>query len=135
MRNLSLVIFFIGAMLSACATGPADIPGDISPEELIQRAQEASDRNRYKLSLQYYEVIPERFPSNIDFICAAEYEIAFIHYKQKKYAQAREELQALLRRYEGPDAELLPGQFRVLAEIVLKRIGEKQKPKEPAEGS
>jgi TolA-binding protein len=122
-------------MLSACATGPADIPGDISPEELIQRAQEASDRNRFNLSLRYYQVIPERFPSNIDFICAAEYEIAFIHYKQKKYAQAREELQALLRRYEGPDGVLLPGQFRVLAEIVLKRIGEKQKPKEPAEGS
>ncbi|MDR2403326.1 MAG: hypothetical protein LBD78_04790 [Spirochaetaceae bacterium] len=123
-------LFLMGAILSACVTGPVDIPNDASPEELIQRAQEASDRNRFNLALRYYEAIQERFPSNIDFICAAEYEIAFIHYKQKKYAQARDELNALLHRYEGPDAVLLPGQFRVLAEIVLKRIGEKHK--EPA---
>jgi outer membrane protein assembly factor BamD (BamD/ComL family) len=119
--------------LQACVTGPVNVPDDVSPEELIQRGQEASDRNRYNLALQYYEMIQERFPANTDFICAAEYEIAFIHYKQKKYAQAREELQALLGRYEGPDAVLLPGQFRILADIVLKRIGEKQKRKEPEE--
>ncbi|MDR3146369.1 MAG: hypothetical protein LBU21_08830, partial [Treponema sp.] len=92
----------LGVLLSACATGPAEIPDDAGPEELVQRAQEASDRNRFKLSLQYYQEILERFPSNIDFICAAEYEIAFIHYKQRKYNQARDELKALLGRYEGP---------------------------------
>jgi outer membrane protein assembly factor BamD (BamD/ComL family) len=126
-------LFCLGAMLSACVSGPLNISDDIKAEELIQRAQEASDRNRFNLALQYYEIIPERFPTYIDFICAAEYEIAFIHYKQKKYAQARDELQNLLFRYEGPDAELLPSQFRVLAEIVLDQITERQRRKEPAQ--
>ncbi|MDR1948742.1 MAG: hypothetical protein LBQ38_05065 [Spirochaetaceae bacterium] len=125
MRCVIAAVLF-AALLAACASGPAEIPDDIGPAELIQRAQEASDRNRFALALGYYVLIPERFPSNIDMICAAEYEIAFIHYKQKKYVQAREELEALLSRYAGPDAELLPPQFKRLADIVLERITEKQ---------
>jgi hypothetical protein len=58
-------------------------------------------------------------------ICQAEYEIAFIHYKQKKYDAARGEFEALLVRYNTPDEELLPAQFKKLATIVLARIDEK----------
>jgi outer membrane protein assembly factor BamD (BamD/ComL family) len=121
--SLGLLLFLI----FSCASGPVDIPDTLTPEELIQRGQEASDRNRYKQSLQYYEAILERFPSNIDMICAAEYEISFIHYKQKKYDQSKAEFRALLDRYETLDAELLPQQFRILAEIVLTRMEEQGK--------
>jgi outer membrane protein assembly factor BamD (BamD/ComL family) len=114
-------------LIFSCASGPVDIPETLSPEELIQRGQEASDRNRYKQALQYYEVIPERFPSHTDMLCAAEYEIAFIHYKQKKYDQSKAEFLALLDRYDTLDAELLPQQFRILAEIVLARMEEQGK--------
>jgi outer membrane protein assembly factor BamD (BamD/ComL family) len=94
---------------------------------LIQRAQEASDRNRYKQALQYYEVILERFPTNADLVCNAEYEIAFIHYKQNKYETAENEFNTLLSRYDTPDEELLPPQYKRLALIVLERMktGEK----------
>jgi outer membrane protein assembly factor BamD (BamD/ComL family) len=122
-----IITLFFAVMLAACASGPVNIPDDISPEELIQRGQEASDRNRFKTALEYYSIVLERFPSNIDVICAAEYEIAFIHYKQKKYPQAKEEFTALLARYDTPDGELLPPQFKRLAEIVLERIAEREK--------
>ena len=87
-------------------------------------AQEASDRNRYKVSLQYYEAIFERFPHDIDSIIAAEYEIAFIHHKQGKNDLAREGFNKLLERYEVQDSALLPQQFRILSNIVLERIDE-----------
>jgi hypothetical protein len=67
-------------------------------------------------------------------VCTAEYEIAFIHYKQKKYADARTEFNALLERYRSPGAELLPPQFRRLSTIVLERITEKEKTKAPFSG-
>ncbi|MDR2185981.1 MAG: hypothetical protein LBO80_10030 [Treponema sp.] len=122
---------FAGAVLGAallitCVSRPVSIPDDITAEELIQRGQEASDRNRYKQALQYYEAILDRFRTNTDLICAAEYEIAFIHYKQKLYPQSRSELEGLLTRYDDSDAELLPPQFKILAEIVLKQITEKE---------
>jgi outer membrane protein assembly factor BamD (BamD/ComL family) len=112
--------------LAGCVSRPLSISEDLTPEEMVQRAQEASDRNRYKVALQYYQVILDRFPSDIDWIIAAEYEIAFIHYKQKKYELSREEFNSLLRYYDTPDAELLPPQFKILTEIVLERITEKE---------
>ncbi|MDR0495096.1 MAG: hypothetical protein LBG95_05660 [Treponema sp.] len=113
----------------SCASGGAAIPDDLTPAELIQRAQEASDKNRYNAALQYYQALYERNATNIDLICAAEYEIAFIHYKQKKYAQARTEFNGLLERYKAPNEENLPQQFKLLANKVLERIDEKEKPR------
>jgi outer membrane protein assembly factor BamD (BamD/ComL family) len=121
-RRIFSVLVFFPLFLVSCSSGPVVIPGDITAEELIQRAQEASDRNRYAVSLQYYEAILERFPSDLPNVCAAEYEIAFIHYKQKKYAEAKDEFMDLLARYENPDEELLPGQFKILATKILAKI-------------
>jgi outer membrane protein assembly factor BamD (BamD/ComL family) len=112
-------------LLGSCSSNP-DVGPELSPEELIQRGQEATDRNRYNRALVFYEAILERFPANIDALCAAEYEIAFIHYKQKKYDLAKTEFNALLARYNTPDEELLPPQFKRLAHIVLERIAERE---------
>ena len=124
--TLVMVFFFL-----ACASNIANTSQELSPAELIQRAQEASDHNRYRTALQYYQVLLDRYYYNIELVCTAEYEIAFIHYKQKKYHDAREGLNSLLERYDSPDQELLPQQFKRLAQIVLERISEKEKPKFP----
>jgi tetratricopeptide (TPR) repeat protein len=118
-------------IISACAYGPAVITDETTPAEMIQRAQEAYDKNRYDLALEYYEALLMRHSDNIELVCTAEYEIAFIHYKQKKYPQAREELNALLERYNTPDETLMPRQFKRLAVIVLERRGEKEKTADP----
>jgi outer membrane protein assembly factor BamD (BamD/ComL family) len=122
--------------MMACASGPINIPEDLRPEDLVQRGQEAADRNRYNHALQYYKAIIDRFASNQEMLCTAEYEIAFIHYKQKKYDTAQTEFNALLGWYDSPDAELLPQQFKKLAGIVLEQIEEKQrKKKDPRSAS
>jgi len=130
MKLKTFTCFLLTAILAAsCATGPLTIPDGLTQAELIQRAQEASDRNKYPVSLQYYETLIQRFPYDIDSICAAEYEIAFIHYKQKKYDTARTEFNKLLERYNVPDEELLPPQYKILSLIVLKKMDEKEKQK------
>ena len=111
-------------MVSCITSGPVEIPDDLTAAELIQRGQEASDRNRYSVSIQYYEAILERFPYDIDSVIAAEYEIAFIHYKQKEYTQAKTGFNQLLARYNVTDQELLPPQFKILSNIVLGKIAE-----------
>ncbi|AEF86104.1 putative lipoprotein [Treponema primitia ZAS-2] len=126
MTKLFAIILLLSPVLS-CGSRPIAISETATPAEMTQRAQEASDRNRYGLSLQYYQAILERFPRDINNVCAAEYEIAFIHYKQKKYDQARSEFESLLDRYNTPDAELLPSQFRTLANIVLAKMNERRK--------
>jgi len=127
--KFSIVLGFLFAAFLAvsCVTGPVEIPPDLTPMEYIQRAQEASDRNKYSISLQYYEALIEHFPYDIDLIITAEYEIAFIRYKQRKYDQAKAELNNLLERYNTPDEALLPPQYKVLAVKVLSSIAEKEK--------
>jgi outer membrane protein assembly factor BamD (BamD/ComL family) len=123
LKNIALAAL-ITLAVSCASSGPVEIPGGLTTAELIQRGQEASDRNRYNVSLQYYEAVLDRFPNDIDSVIAAEYEIAFIHYKQKNYAQSKNEFILILDRYNTPDEELLPAQFKILSNIVLKKIAE-----------
>jgi outer membrane protein assembly factor BamD (BamD/ComL family) len=126
-KFLSVVIVTITSISAvSCLSGPVDIPEELTAPEIIQHAQEASDRNRYTVSLQYYAAILERFPQDLENVCAAEYEIAFIHYKQKKYEESKAEFAGLLSRYEGMDGELLPPQFKILAEKIMENIAEKE---------
>jgi outer membrane protein assembly factor BamD (BamD/ComL family) len=122
--KVSIIILLAGCILASCATGPAEIPEDMTPAKIIQRAQEASDVNKYKIALHYYETLKERYGDSGEYLCTAEYEIAFIHYKQKKYPEARREFESLLERYEDVDAALLPPHFQILAEKVLARLTE-----------
>ena len=125
MKIKNIAGFLFAAVLAlSCASRPVVIPDDLTAAELIQRGQEASDRNRYNISLQYYAAIIERYPMDIDSVCAAEYEIAFIHYKQKKYDMAKIEFTDLLERYNIPDEALLPPQFKILSQKILDKITE-----------
>jgi outer membrane protein assembly factor BamD (BamD/ComL family) len=119
--------------MAGCASSPAAVPGDITAEELVQRAQEASDRYHYRQALQYYELVMSRYSYNIEMVCTAEYETALIYYKQKKYGLAREQFDALLLRYAGADAELLPPKFKRLSGIMLENINKKAGPPAPGE--
>jgi outer membrane protein assembly factor BamD (BamD/ComL family) len=107
----------LGAL--ACASAPVPAPEGLSPSELIQRAQDASEKNNKEQAIVLYEAILERFPNDMSSVCAAEYEIAFIRYKQKRNDEAQTRFKALLARYEGPDAALLPAHYRILSEKIL----------------
>jgi outer membrane protein assembly factor BamD (BamD/ComL family) len=126
MRFIRLPVLLLCVFFAlSCSAVPTNISDTVTPAELVQRAQEASDRTRYTLSLGYYEEILKRFPGNNDYVCAAEYEIGFIHYKQKKYDIAESELRELLGKYDQSDAELLPPQYKILANIVITKIEER----------
>jgi len=120
-----LWVFILFLLFAGCASN-INIAEDLSPAEIIQRAQEALDRNRFNVAVQYYEALYTRNPHNIDLIITAEYHIALINYKQKRYELARTEFNSLLEYYKTPDAELLPQHFKRLSEIVLERIDEKE---------
>jgi len=125
---MNRVILALGAflLLSSCAS-TINISEDLTPAELMQRAQEAMDRNNYKVAIQYYQALNDRNRTNIDLVITSEYHIAFIYYKQGKYEQAREGLTALLEYYNSPDQELLPQHFKRLAQIVIERIDERER--------
>ncbi len=121
-RLLCATLFVTASLLVSCSSTPVTVPEGLTPMELVQRAQDATDKNQYHAAIQYYQAILDRYPDDEEMVCAAEYEIAFIKYKQHRYAEARAGFTALLERYTQVDAEFLPAQYKILAEKVLAKI-------------
>lgn len=119
----SILLLSIGLALSACQSTPEEIPEDLQPREFFQKAQEAVvEWNDYDTALFYYQAFLERYPNDIQKSVEAEYEIAFIHYKQDDFATATTLFENLLAKYEGEGAEVLPQWPRVLSQKVLDKI-------------
>jgi outer membrane protein assembly factor BamD (BamD/ComL family) len=120
-RRCLLIAFF--PLLFSCASGPVNVPPDMPPAKIVQKAQEAADVNKYNTALEYYEVLLERYGDEDEYFAVAEYEIAFIHYKQKNYTAARKGFETLLVRYRQ-ERNTLPPQFKTLSEKMLNRLKE-----------
>ncbi len=119
------VIAVIVLIANSCQSAPEEIPPDLSRMEMFQRAQEASDQGRYEQALAYYEEFIRRFPDDQGSIIEAEYEIAFIAYKQDQLSDARRGFEEILAQYESEDSGNLPAWPRVLSEKLIERIDER----------
>ena len=120
-RIVSLIMPALLAII-ACQSTPEFIPEDLQPREYFQLAQEAVvEREDYDTALFYYQTFLERFPDDIQRTVEAEYEIAFIRYKQND-PSAGQLFADLLARYDAEGAELLPGWPKILAEKLAETI-------------
>lgn len=93
---------------------------------MFQRAQEEVDSGNYERALRYYNEFIRRNPDDRGSIIEAQYEIAYIAYKQEEYDLAEERFNALLAQYDADEANTLPEWPEVLAVKILDRIEEKR---------
>jgi outer membrane protein assembly factor BamD (BamD/ComL family) len=125
MRKVTTAVLLIAAILVismvsfSCATTPPTISDDMSPGEIIQKAQEKTDAYDWKSARLYYNALLERYPNDPALVVTAMYELAFIEYKQGHKAQAIEGFKAVIAKYEAPGGELLPPRWKILAEKLL----------------
>ena len=115
----------IAALTVACQTVPEEIPDGLSRMEMFQRAQEAVEVERWELALRYYDEFIRRFPEERGAIVEAEYEIAFIAYKQEQYVESIALFEAILQKYEEDETGVLPEWPRVLSLRLLEIIDER----------
>jgi outer membrane protein assembly factor BamD (BamD/ComL family) len=128
MKFKAIAFAAIAAYLSmSCAGAPKSIPEGLSARELVQRAQESTDAYNYSAAIAYYEALGKRFSEDPLYKTTADYEIAFIAYKQGQYAKAKEGLELILARYSGPNGSSLPPQYAILTKKVLDSIAQKDK--------
>jgi outer membrane protein assembly factor BamD (BamD/ComL family) len=126
--KLILVTASVSALLF-CSSVPEEIEEGLTPMEYFQRAQEASDSGRYKLSMAYYDKFQEQYPYERDRNLWAEYEIALLYYKMGNNRNALDRFDALLDKYEQGEPNL-PAGPKILAEKVKVRILEQLPPEE-----
>jgi len=123
MKSASMVLAVLVLLLS-CATvpDPASIPTDLSVAELNLRAHAAWDVNNFKAAEVYYQLILDRFGTDLAVRTAAEFEIAHLHIRQKRWDEARVMLEAIMSRYHETEPNTLPAKYYVLARNNLGRI-------------
>ena len=122
-----LLFLFISILLIwSCNTAPKPIPDDISPDNLLQMAQESvvTDKND-EHAIYYYKEFIKRFPDLIQKTIEAEYEIAFITYSRGDYEEAKKLFEIVKSKYEGENAEVLPEWPLTLTKKILIEIDEK----------
>lgn len=126
MRTIRLggALFITALVLLACQTEPPEIPENLSQPEFFQRAQDAADENNWEVALHYYETFLQRYPEDEANRIAAEYEIAFIHYKMEEYDTSKRLFQEILGQYEEDEDNALPEWPRILSEKLVDRIDE-----------
>ena len=128
MKQVLLFMMLIVLLLTSCHSLKKDLENpDLTPEEFFQKAQEAViDWNRYKLAIQFYEEFMRRYPDMKNKIIEAEYEIAFIKFKQKKYDEAEERFNQILDKYNTDDAVYYPSWPALMSNKGLENIAEER---------
>lgn len=120
---MKVAIFLLGCLMMSCVSQPV-VPPDLTSQKIIQIAQEETLRENWNNALYYYEILKERFPDNNTQLIA-DYEIAFIHYKQKKYQESQQLFQSLLDTYYDESSSIYPLWPKILSEKLLATVEER----------
>jgi tetratricopeptide (TPR) repeat protein len=102
----------LAGLVSCRTTGPVDLTG-LTPAEVFQRAQDASDRGEYKRSLAYYEGFLAQPGIDAQRAAWARYEAALLYHKMGDDDTALARLDEMLALYETD--KTLPASAKILA--------------------
>jgi outer membrane protein assembly factor BamD (BamD/ComL family) len=126
-RLLVLAALALLVVLASCkSTGPVDLTG-LTPAEVFQRAQDASDSGDYRRALAYYEGFLAQPGIDAERGAWARYEIALLYHKLGDDDTALAKFDELLALYEKDPT--LPEGPKVLAASVKAAILEKRSKK------
>jgi outer membrane protein assembly factor BamD (BamD/ComL family) len=111
----------------SCASVPeeSDIPQDLSSAELAQQAQNNFDKGAVETAQVYYQAIIHRFADTPAAVASAEFELAHIKIRQKKWSEALVLLDSLIEKYNNDIFYQLPRSYLKLAELDREKIPKK----------
>lgn len=118
-------IFLAVIFVASCASIPKEIPLELSAKELNQKAQECTAAENYAGAEVYYKTLIQRFGMDTSVLIPAEFELAHVYIKQKKYDKAKPVLERVLSYYEV-DTGSLPREYKKLAQIDLDKIPQEE---------
>ena len=119
---VSVIIASSLAFLASCASNQAEIPVELTAQELIQKGQDRFESKDYKNALRYYNAVTERYADSLPVYVEASYEIGHIYMKQKKYEQASAVFNEIIDIYSKTNPGEAPGAYEKLSKLELAKI-------------
>ncbi len=121
-KSIFVALTFLAVIfIVSCASIPKEIPLELTAKELNQKAQECAAVENYAGAEVYYKTLIQRFGMDTSVLVPAEFELAHVYIKQKKYDKAKPVLERVLSYYEV-DTGTLPREYKKLAQIDLDKI-------------
>ncbi|MBR6215714.1 MAG: hypothetical protein IKQ84_04830 [Spirochaetaceae bacterium] len=120
------IIFLLSLVFISCNTLPKDIDEEVGPEDMIIKAQQYSDAGKTNAAEIMYNRLLDQYGSDTNYRVIAEFEIAHIKLKARKYADAKPLYEDIINIYDST-YESLPGKYLVLARNDLARLNNEYK--------
>ena len=120
------IIFLLSLVFISCNTLPKDIDEEVGPEDMIIKAQQYSDAGKTNAAEIMYNRLLDQYGSDTNYRVIAEFEIAHIKLKARKYADAKPLYEDIINIYDSK-YESLPGKYLVLARNDLARLNNEYK--------
>lgn len=116
----------LSAVMTLSCTSNKPISEDLTAKELIQRGQEAFEKGKNKLSLQYFNAVVDRYGSDPALYTEARYEIGHLYMRNKDYENAVLILEELTTLYVNSPVGTFPPAYDKLAKLELAKIPEEK---------
>ena len=117
----SIIALAGGVLFTSCQT-VKDIPEDLTAPQLLQRGQAYADASDYKNAEACYLATIDRYGDDTNTYIEAEYELAHLYMKMKKYDKARAVLEEILEIYDYATPGSLPAAYKKLAQIDMEKL-------------
>lgn len=110
-------LFLILCLFISCKTFPTNknVAENLTPTELKQLAQNEFDKGFSRRAMAYYQILIDRYGTDMSIRISGEYEIAHLNLRKKKWAQAEKMLKQIIERYESSGGAGLVPKYYVLA--------------------
>lgn len=118
-NNLYYYFFFfiLCFIVISCKSFPTNknVPENLTPTELKQLAQTEFDKGFSRRAMAYYQIMIDRYGTDMSIRISGEYEIAHLNLRKKNWAQAEKMLKQIIERYESSGGAGLVPKYYVLA--------------------
>lgn len=94
--------FLIFLLFLSCGSVKPVYDSSVMVERYFRYAQDARNQKKYKLAIQYYDIIIDNFSNQPDKVASAQYEKGSLYYRMKKYKQALEMFTAVMEKVNNP---------------------------------
>ena len=120
--KLLSALLITSILVISCTGIPKELPEDITVAELTREAQNKQDKGQYKAAEYYYNAAIARSINNPQELLFAEYELAHMQIKQKRYDEAKPTLERLYSYYTAGENLGYPPAYKKLIEMDLAKI-------------
>ena len=118
-----LFLLTIAVISSVSCKSTQEIPEDLSAKQLIQSGQDAFENYKYKLALDYFNAVIDRYgDTDMALYVEAKYEIGHLYMKQKKQKLAKPVFEEILEIYSSVLPGTIPAAYQKLSQIELEKI-------------